>query len=241
MPLHPAETFPALGALPFLRAAFLLRSPGIDVLADRETVLQRLWSAHHAAKDSLGFAGMPLATAGQVHGNRLAMVEPTTPFPVPEVDGLITTRPGLCLGIYVADCAAVYIADKHGRGIALAHSGKKGTELGITRNAISELCNATGAAPGDLVVQISPCIRPPHYEINFAADIARQARDAGVESVHDCGSCTASDPASYYSYRRELGRTGRMLALLALVGSNSQFSNRSGCQTPLVVIESQIR
>lgn len=65
-------------------------------------------------------------------------------------------------------------------------------------------------------MQVAPCIRPPHYEIDFAADILRQAREAGVQDVHDCGTCTASDPDTYYSYRREKGRTGRLLALLAL-------------------------
>ena len=65
-------------------------------------------------------------------------------------------------------------------------------------------------------MQLSPCIRPPHYEVDFAAEIIRQARAAGVEQVHDSGRCTASDPARYYSYRAEKGRTGRMLALLAL-------------------------
>jgi copper oxidase (laccase) domain-containing protein len=65
-------------------------------------------------------------------------------------------------------------------------------------------------------VQLSPCIRPPHYEIDFAAEIVRQCRAAGVNHVHDCNICTACDLARYYSYRVEKGKTGRMLALLAL-------------------------
>ena len=35
-------------------------------------------------------------------------------------------------------------------------------------------------------------------------------------SVLDTGFCTACDVDSYYSYRAEKGRTGRMLALLGL-------------------------
>ena len=73
-----------------------------------------------------------------------------------------------------------------------------------------------GSVPRDLVVQLSPCIRPPHYEVDFAAEIVRQVRGAGVEKVHDSGRCTACDLARYYSYRAEKARTGRMLALLAL-------------------------
>ena len=73
-----------------------------------------------------------------------------------------------------------------------------------------------GSRASDLVVQLSPCIRPPHYEIDFAAEIVRQCRDLGVTAVHDCGVCTACDLKRYYSYRAEKGRTGRMLAFLAL-------------------------
>jgi hypothetical protein len=67
-----------------------------------------------------------------------------------------------------------------------------------------------------VIAQLSPCIRPPHYEIDFAAEIVRQCRDAGLNEVHDSGVCTACDLQRYYSYRAEKGRTGRMLALLGL-------------------------
>ena len=40
----------------------------------------------------------------------------------------------------------------------------------------------------------------------------------GVAEVVDCGDCTGANPDRYYSYRMEQGRTGRMLALLALGG-----------------------
>ena len=76
------------------------------------------------------------------------------------------------------------------------------------------------ASDVDLVVQLSPCIRPPHYEVDFAAETARQCREAGVEEISDCGICTACNLTRYYSYRAENGRTGRMLALLALKPSH---------------------
>jgi copper oxidase (laccase) domain-containing protein len=52
--------------------------------------------------------------------------------------------------------------------------------------------------------------------VDFAREIVRQARAPGVEQVLDAGRCTACDLQRYYSYRAEKGRTGRMLALLAL-------------------------
>ena len=76
-----------------------------------------------------------------------------------------------------------------------------------------------GTQPSDLIVQLSPCIRPPAYEIDFAADIRAQALAAGVHAsnLHDSLQCTAADPARFYSYRREKGRTGRMLALMGRI------------------------
>ena len=86
----------------------------------------------------------------------------------------------------------------------------------ILATAIAKMQAAFGSAPPDLVVQLSPCIRPPHYEVDFAAEIVRQLRAAGVQQVHDAGRCTACDLGRYYSYRAERARTGRMLALVAL-------------------------
>jgi hypothetical protein len=213
----PFETFPALDALPAVRAVFLQRVPGMDVKTDRETALKRLAGIQREALDTVGFLDMRLAKASQVHSANVVRISSTDNFPVPDCDALVTTDRTLCLGIYVADCAAVYVADRHGRGIGLAHSGRKGTELGIVPKTIAAVCAATGADPQDLIVQISPCIRPPHYEVDFAAEIRTQTAEAGVREIHDCTSCTGSNLKKYYSYRKEERQTGRLLAAMALV------------------------
>lgn len=216
-PKVPWETFPAIEALPHLRARFYRRVPGLNVQTDRETAMARLAGIHRSALDQSGFAGMPLASAVQVHGNSIVEVSTGDVFPIPDCDALVTRERRLCLGIYVADCAAVFIADKLGRGIGLAHSGRKGTELGIVSRTIESLRSLTRANPEDLIVQISPCIRPPYYEVDFAAEIRRQATSAGVTEIHDSFQCTASDLSAYYSYRMEQGKTGRLLAALAMI------------------------
>ncbi|MEX1118560.1 MAG: polyphenol oxidase family protein [Terrimicrobiaceae bacterium] len=208
------ERFAALDAIPNIKAAFLGRVPGIDVDGAREEVLERLQRAHRKAADGAGFVGMPFATAEQVHGNHIAIIAQDPVFPAPGADGLITSTRKLCLAVYVADCAAVFLADRQGRTIALVHSGKKGTEQNIAGRAVGLLQSHFGIDPADLVAVISPCIRPPHYEIDFAAEIRHQLQGVGV--VSDDRTCTASHPERYYSYRLEKGRTGRMLALLAL-------------------------
>ena len=73
-----------------------------------------------------------------------------------------------------------------------------------------------GSNTAELIVQLSPCIHPPHYEVDFAAEILRQCRSLGVQQIHDSGTCTACDLQRYYSYRAEKGITGRMLAVIGL-------------------------
>ena len=213
------EQFPALAALPFCRHGFVHRVPGIEAAGDKADALRRLDSVHSDVRDAMAIATLPLLTAEQVHGSDLAVVD----APVADhrqfegCDGIVTNQPNVVLGIHVADCGAVFIVDPVQRVIALVHSGKKGTEFGIAPKAIATMSARFGSKARDLVVQLSPCIRPPHYEVDFAARIIAECRDAGVESVHDSGICTACDLERYYSYRAEKGRTGRMLALLAIV------------------------
>ncbi len=212
----PVEIYPALAAGGTCLNAFIGRIPGIDVATDRENALERLAECHEQARFDLGFGAMPFITARQVHGNTVAIVGETTFAPVEGADALITNRPNVCLGIYVADCCAVYAVDPAHGCIGLAHSGRKGTELEIVPAMLRKMGCAFGTEPGDAVVQLSPCIRPPHYETDFAAQIVAQCRAMGVGEVVDPQTCTAANPERYYSYRMEKGRTGRMLALLAL-------------------------
>ncbi len=214
METFPNETFPALSEHPFCRHAFINRIPNLDVKVDRELALQRLSQYHDEARRGMGFA--PMLTCRQVHENGIAIVNEQTRGPVEAVDGLVTNRAGVSLGIYVADCCAVYLLDPVRRCIGLVHSGKRGTELGVVPAAIEQMRVAFGSMPQEMVVQLSPCIRPPFYETDFAAGIVNQCRASGVGAIHDCGRCTAADLQRYYSYRAESGRTGRMLALFEL-------------------------
>src|SRR5437867_10670770 len=216
----PFEQFPALSAIEICRHVFTQRIPGIDVLHDKAEVLKRLDAAHREIRNAIGIGDWPLFTSQQVHGNKIAIADSRTRGPVgrefPGCDGLITNQRGIALGVYVADCCAVYIVDPKTPAIGLVHSGRKGTELGVVTNAITEMISRFGSEASNMIVQFSPCIRPPHYEIDFGAEIVRQCRTLGVKEIHDAGVCTACDLDRYYSYRAEKGKTGRMLALIAL-------------------------
>lgn len=209
-----ADNFEPLASVRGVRAAFVPRIAGIDVATDRATALARLAPAHAGFLSAQGFDSGRLATAEQVHGDLVSIAAESAVHI--GADALVTDVRGLTLGIYVADCAAVYLADLKGRAIGLVHSGRAGTTKNIVGRTIEVLRAEFGVAPSDLVAEISPCIRPPLYESDFAAEIVVQAQRAGVAEIRDAGICTGRCIDRYYSYRVERGQTGRMLAALSL-------------------------
>jgi hypothetical protein len=157
--------------------------------------------------------------AEQVHGGEVAVVPAGGGQQIGGVDALVTGVAGVLLGIHVADCGAIFVVDRATGALGLAHSGKKGTEANILGATVRRMAAEFGSRPADLWVALAPCIRPPAYEVDFAAEIGCQALAAGVPAGQFCdsGVCTSSDPERFYSYRVEKGKTGRMLALLGRV------------------------
>jgi len=218
----PWERFPPLEAMGGLRHGFLTRVPHVDVsTVDKAEALRRLHDHHEAALTELGMERWPRIAGQQVHGAEILVVrEPeiaqAAQGPVPGIDGFVTDRSGVALVVSVADCAAVYLVDPVHRALGLVHSGRNGTELDITGRAIDRLGAEYGTEPADVTAVISPCIRPPAYEVDFAATIRRQCRERGVpeSAIWDDRVCTSSDLERFYSYRMEAGKTGRMLAVM---------------------------
>ncbi|MFM8789335.1 MAG: laccase domain-containing protein [Chthoniobacterales bacterium] len=209
-----SDRFEPLSGISGTSAAFIPRLTGVDVATDRATALSRLAPRHDEDLRARGFDPDRLATAEQIHRDLVAIA--SGPGSHAGADALVAGDRNVVLGIYVADCAAVYLADKKGRAIGLVHSGRAGTEMNIVARAIDTMEENFGVARQDIVAEISPCIRPPLYETDFAATIREQAAAAGVAEIRDAGICTGRDTVNYYSYRMERGQTGRMLAVLAL-------------------------
>ncbi len=194
--------------------------------------------------------GLPPATwasVRQVHGVGVARVE--APGAYGTADALISSAPGVCLTIAVADCCAVYLVDPVRRAVGLCHAGWRGTADGAAGATVAAMAAAYGTLPADLLAAISPSVGPCCYEVDapvmralqagapwsdevLALDPARpgharldlwranalRLRDAGVraEGVSVAAICTACRPDVLFSHRRDRGRTGRMVAALAL-------------------------
>ena len=182
----PFEKFPALSAKGICRHVFIQRIPSIDVSRDKAEILKRLDAAHREIRNATGFGELAAAhrrTDPRKQHRRLferavasAVLSGVNGREFPGYDGIITSQRSVALGIYVADCCAVYIVDPKTPAIGLVHSGRKGTELGVVTNAIRQMIERFGSDPANMIVQLSPCIRPPHYEVDFAAEVSRQCR-----------------------------------------------------------------
>src|SRR5258707_13173289 len=192
----PVQRFPALDNLAVIQHGFTLRVSGLDVRTDRATALERISGYHQAILEKLG--PRVLRIAEQVHGNGVAIVDKRSPEKTLGVDALITSDPGVVLGIYVADCCAIYFVDPARAVSGLAHSGRKGTERNIAGETVERLVHSFGSVPEDLVVQLSPCIRPPFYAVDFASQIVNHLRTVGSRQTDDCERKTGRDPEQWY-------------------------------------------
>lgn len=82
-----------------------------------------------------------------------------------EGDGLLTDVPGMVLGIQVADCVPVLVADVSRRVVGAFHAGWRGTLAGIARRGIDKMQAEYGSRPADLIAAIGPSIGPCCYSV----------------------------------------------------------------------------
>lgn len=160
------EAFPFLDQLNQIsgvRAGWVERIPDLAITGDRDEAMNLLRGHHTAAVASFGGPKSQWWRAEQVHGISVATV-PGAPqiiapdgLPVvPGVDGLITQTVGVVLAIYVADCGAIWLADRKTGAIGLLHSGKKGTDGNILVAALADMAREFGTMPEDVVAVLGP-------------------------------------------------------------------------------------
>jgi len=171
----------------------------------------------------------------QVHGTRVVEAGPASMGE--RADAAVARAPGRVCAVLTADCVPVLLADTKGAAVGIAHAGWRGLAAGVIDNAVA----AMGVAPQSLVAYLGPGIGADAYEVGtevraafvtadsgaataftprgpgkFLADLHQLARRRleriGVR-VYGATDCTYSDPARFYSYRRD-GATGRMASLV---------------------------
>jgi len=131
--------------------------------------------------------GQPFV-ARQVHGTAIRRVragEERADVARDEADGLCSDVPGLVLGVFVADCVPVLLADARTGACAAVHAGWRGTVAGILPHAVRVLASEFGARPQDLRVVLGPAIGPCCFEVGLevveaVAAAIPDARDRGI-------------------------------------------------------------
>jgi purine-nucleoside/S-methyl-5'-thioadenosine phosphorylase / adenosine deaminase len=117
---------------------------------------------------ALALIGLPaeaLATTYQIHS--ADVIEVTKPWPQdarPRVDAMVTTRPGIALGICTADCAPVLLADPVAGVIGAAHAGWRGAVSGVVEAVVRAMVEH-GAEPARMHAAAGPCIAQASYEV----------------------------------------------------------------------------
>jgi len=172
----------------------------------------------------------------QVHGTAVC----TPGHAVACADACIDDRPGRVCVVMTADCLPVLLCNRRGTRVGAAHAGWRGLLAGVLEQTVAAFADP----PSDLLAWLGPAIGPGAFEVgdevraafvdedsagadcfvdhgpgHWLADIYGLARQrllrAGVTAVSGGGLCTYSDPARFFSYRRE-HRTGRMASLVWL-------------------------
>lgn len=154
----------------------------------------------------------------------------------PEADAAVTSTPGTVLAVLTADCLPVVLCARDGGEVAVAHAGWRGLAAGVLEATVgamrcppSQLLAWLGPAAGPEHYEVGvevydafvaadwgsgaafSCSRPDHWRVDLYALARRRLKRAGVpaSAIHGGELCTISDPARFYSHRRDR-RTGRM-------------------------------
>ncbi|PKQ09281.1 MAG: peptidoglycan editing factor PgeF [Alphaproteobacteria bacterium HGW-Alphaproteobacteria-12] len=177
-----------------------------------------------------------LLTVHQTHSpDVIEVTDPWTPESAPHADAMVTTTPGIALGILAADCAPVLFADTRANVIGAAHAGWKGAFTGVLEATIDAMIGL-GAKRNTIAAAIGPCISKDAYEVgpefrgrfldadgdndkwfhpsdkrdHFLFDlpgyVEARLEAADIGTLAILGHCTFQESRRFFSYRRATHR-----------------------------------
>jgi YfiH family protein len=164
----------AFESLPKLQHGFSTRHGGASALGEISLNLgnflldtpDRVYENRRRFLAALHFEEASLVTLRQVHSNRVQIIEEiSSPWSPSEGDALATRMDETALGIQIADCLPILIADPEKHAVAAVHSGWRGTLSRILFQTIQEMKRAFGCDPSQLLIAVGPGIRSCCYEV----------------------------------------------------------------------------
>ncbi len=168
----------------------------------------------------------------QVHGARAVRAAEAEGQ---EADALVGEGAGVAVGVRVADCVPVLIADEGTGDVAAIHAGWRGVVAGVVRAGFELLAGERHVAA------IGPCIGACCFEVgvdvaeqvgfvvhrrgdkayvDLRAAVRAQLEALGIERkrIEDVAGCTRHEPERFHSFRRDGAASGRMLAAIVARG-----------------------
>lgn len=178
-------------------------------------------------------------TCRQIHSSNIHIVNTEDKGKeIPDCDGLLTSTKNICLIIKSADCLPIYIYDPVKSVIGMIHSGWRGTQKGIAKEAIKSMIDEFASNPTDIKVYFGPAIDKENFLVRkdvyqFFADQfpeymeyvsndqrkldllginEKQLVDSGLlpSNIKKSGISTFTD-TNFNSYRRD-GKAGNFLS-----------------------------
>jgi YfiH family protein len=127
-----------------------------------------------------------VARLKQVHGNLVHVVDSCDDGARVEGDGMVTSEPGIMLGIFTGDCVPILMVEAEHHIAAALHAGWRGTLAGIASEGVRVML-AMGARLEDIRAAMGPAIGGCCFEVDaeladrFAVEIpdAREHTRAG--------------------------------------------------------------
>ena len=172
----------------------------------------------------------------QTHSN--LSIDADSVSSIVNADASYSKKLGTVCGVLTADCLPIFVCNKEGTAVGVAHAGWRGLVDGIIESLIESFdCNSE-----DLIVHLGPAISKLSFEVggevksqylsknkNFEScfvdinnknyldlyDVARVVlKSFGVSLISGGDSCTYNEPDHFFSYRRDGQKSGRMAHLI---------------------------
>ena len=162
-------------------------------------------------------------------------------FSSSEADASYSRTSGVVCGVLTADCMPVFVCDKRGTVVGIAHAGWRGLVGGVIESLIEEI-KIEGS---ELLVHLGPAISQSAYEVGSEVKTQFLDRNSifersfiekngkyyldlydgakvilegyGITSISGGDCCTHEDSKQFFSFRRDGECSGRMAHLIWMV------------------------
>jgi purine-nucleoside/S-methyl-5'-thioadenosine phosphorylase / adenosine deaminase len=127
----------------------------------------------------MGLSMEQLFLIRQTHRTDVAVVRRgrTGRWDRPDADAIVSNDPSSAVGVRVADCAPILLADRRREAVAAVHAGWRGTLQEAAAAGVEAMTREFGSDPDDLIAAIGPCLGPCCGEVG--PEVVEAFREAG--------------------------------------------------------------